>query len=98
MNQLPAKPMKEDKCTGHFWEARFKSQALRSEKALLSCMVYVDLNPIRAAMANTPEESDYTSIQERVASRFDLAAAIHEQTEQHFYQRFGRKTPACNTS
>jgi len=49
-------------------------------------------------MANTPEVSDYTSIQERVASRFDLAAAIHEQTEQHFYQRFGRKTPACNTS
>jgi putative transposase len=57
---------KEDRVKGRFWEARFKCQVLLDEAAIAACMVYVDLNPIRAGLAGTPEESDFTSIQERI--------------------------------
>lgn len=59
---------KEDECTGKFWESRFKSQALLDECALIACMAYVDLNPIRARISDTPEKSRYTSVRYRINS------------------------------
>ncbi|QXP44786.1 hypothetical protein FM038_012560 [Shewanella eurypsychrophilus] len=62
---------REDGCKGAFWEGRFtyfiyKESSLLDEQALLACMMYVDLIPIRAGISNTLQASDYTSIQERI--------------------------------
>ena len=79
---------KQDEATGHFWEGRFKALAITDEAGLLACSMYVDLNPIRAAMALTPEESLHTSAYDRIqaiqgatipSAAVDLAAIETEE-------------------
>jgi REP element-mobilizing transposase RayT len=67
---------KEDQCTGHFWEGRFKSIALLDESAVLACMVYVDLNPVRARISEHFHESEYTSINRRLQQKEDESSAL----------------------
>jgi hypothetical protein len=57
---------KEDECTGTFWEARYKSIAILDDEALLATCAYIDLNPVAAGLASTPEASEHTSLRQRV--------------------------------
>jgi hypothetical protein len=63
---LAARANREEDQLGRFWQGRYRAVRLCDEAAILACAAYVDLNLIRAGLAETIEESDYTSIQRRI--------------------------------
>jgi len=58
---------REDDCTGHFWEGRFRSIAVLDEAAILAVSTYIDLNSIRAGVIDRLEDSRHGSIGYRAA-------------------------------
>ena len=68
--QIARQANEEDQQLGKFFQARFKAVRLLDEQALLACdwsrRAGIDLNPIRAALAETLESSGFTSVQRRI--------------------------------
>ncbi len=82
----------EGKQTGHFWEARFRSKPIRSLDQLLNAMIYVDLNPIRAGMALTLEDSLYTSAYDRIESSKRRRRLGHKPSSPQAHKRLDERT------
>ena len=79
---------RQDDCTGRFWEGRFKALRIMDESGLLACAMYVDLNPIRAAIAESPDKAAHTSAHDRIhagkgkqidAAAFDLMPITNKE-------------------
>ncbi len=63
--------------TGTLWEGRYKSTLIQAERHLLACMVYMDLNPVRAGMVAAPGDYRWSSYHHFVGRKNDRLITPH---------------------
>jgi putative transposase len=63
--------------TGTLWEGRYRSTLIQAERHLLACMVYMDLNPVRAAMVVDPADYPWSSHLHYIGRRGDKLITPH---------------------
>ena len=63
--------------SGTLWEGRYKSTLIQTERYLLACMAYIDLNPVRAALAETAGDYPWSSYSHYVGRRNDRLITPH---------------------
>jgi len=68
--------------TGTLWEGRFKSSLISSERYLLTCSRYIELNPVRAGMVKHPGEYRWSSYRCNALGRQDGLITPHPLYEQ----------------
>ena len=71
--------------TGTLWEGRFKSAIVDSERYLLTCSRYVEMNPVRAGMVDAPRDYPWSSYRHNAHGQPDGLSQPHD-----VYQRLGR--------
>lgn len=63
--------------TGTLWEGRYRSTLIQADRYLLACMVYMDLNPVRAGIAGTAKDYPWSSHGHYVGLRDDRLVTPH---------------------
>ena len=63
--------------TGTLWEGRYRSNLIESERYLLACMVYIDLNPVRAGMVPQPALFKWSSHKHCIGQVSDKLVTPH---------------------
>lgn len=63
--------------SGTLWEGRYRSTVIEPERYLLLCMVYMDLNPVRAGVVNAPEAYAWSSHGHYIGLRHDKWLVPH---------------------
>ena len=65
------------KRSGTLWEGRYKSSLLDSEAYLLTCMAYIDLNPVRAGVAESADAFNWSSYKHLIGQKIDKLVTPH---------------------
>lgn len=63
--------------TGTLWEGRYKSTLVQTERYLLACMVYIELNPVRAGLVSDPRDFPWSSHRHHVGLQVDRHLSPH---------------------
>ena len=63
--------------SGTLWEGRYRSTLIETERYLLACMVYIDLNPVRAGMVAQPGAWQWSSHAHYLGQRIDKLVTPH---------------------
>ena len=81
------------KRTGTLWEGRYKSCLVDSDRYLMTCLRYIELNPVRAAMVANPEDYRWSSVHAHLGLKADHRVSLLSE-----YLALGTDAPTCATA
>jgi putative transposase len=79
--------------TGTLWEGRYRATLIDSERYLLTCMRYIELNPVRGGMVERPSEYPWSSYRHNALGRPDPLLTAHAE-----YRRLGTSAEKRRTA